>query len=584
MFRLQRRLLRSFSQFQQLSYFSGRGNTPLLYKTISQQLRETAARFPNQFAVFSEHESRRLTYAELLDRVERMAAGLLGLGLQSKARVGVYAPTMLDYYVMQLACSMSDLVLVNINPAYRLGELEYALNKVGCEAVFIVSQVRTTNYEEMMSKLAPKIGQVKIGDKLSDHVPSLRFVGKLDNKPAKGYLMVEDLLKLGSSEENRNKLKEIENGVQSEELTNIQFTSGTTGAPKASCLTHFNLLNNGNILANHVNYTEHDKILCSVPLYHCFGMVMCNLAALCKGVEVLYPHPTFDAQASLKVATEKGATALYGVPTMFIEEINQVEKNPGKFKLSTVRGGIMAGSICPRPLMEKAREILNCRELIIGYGMTETSPLSFLTAVCDPIEKQVSTVGRVLPNTECKLMDPSGKVVPIGKTGEICTRGYMVMQGYWGDEDATSKSIDKDGWMHTGDVGIFDENGYLSIAGRIKDMINRGGEKVFPKELEEFLLRHPKVFNAQVFSYPDERLGEEVFCWIKVKEGMTLTKEDVLAYCKGTIAHYKIPKFLKFVDDFPITVTGKPQKFKMTEAMVKEISENPKLLETYSLR
>jgi fatty-acyl-CoA synthase len=584
MFRVQRGLIRSFSQYQQLSYFSGRGSTALMYKTISQQLRETAAKFPNQFAVYSEHEGRRLTYAELLDRVEALAAGMRGLGLQDKARVGVYAPTMLDYYVIQLACSMSDLVLVNINPAYRLHELEYALNKVAVEAVFIVSNIRSTNYEEMMNKLAPKIGDVKMGEKLSDLVPSLRFVGKLDSKPAKGYLMVDDLVKLGASEENRKKLREIEAGVQSEELTNIQFTSGTTGAPKASCLTHFNLLNNGNILAHQVNYTEHDKILCSVPLYHCFGMVMCNLAALCRGVEVLYPHPTFDALASLKVASEKGATSLYGVPTMFIEEINQMEKNPGKFNLKTVRGGIMAGSICPRPLMEKARELLNCRELIIGYGMTETSPLSFTTAVTDPVEKQVSTVGKVLPNTECKLTDPQGKVVPLGQTGEICTRGYMVMQGYWNDQDATAKAIDKDGWMHTGDIGIFDENGYLSIAGRIKDMINRGGEKVFPKEIEEYLLRHPSVFNAQVFAYPDERLGEEVFCWIKIKEGSKLSKEDVLAYCKENIAHYKIPRYLKFVDDFPITVTGKPQKFKMTEAMVQEIKANPNSLGGYRLR
>jgi fatty-acyl-CoA synthase len=577
-------MTRSFSQPKQLSYFSGREPLPLLYKTISQQLRETAAKFPNQFAVYSEHESKRITYPELLDRVERMAGGLLGLGLQSKARVGVYAPTMLDYYVIQLACAMADLVLVNINPGYMIHELEYALNKVGCEAVFIVSQVRTTNYEDMIHKIAPKVGSVKLGEKLSDRVPTLRFLGKLDQKQSKGFLLVDDLLKSGNTEENRKKLREIEDHVQAEELTNIQFTSGTTGSPKATCLTHFNLLNNGHILANHCNYTEYDKILCSVPLYHCFGMVMCNLAALCKGVEVLYPHPVFDAAASLKVASEKGATSLYGVPTMFIEEISHFEKSPGKYNLSSVRGGIMAGSICPRPLMEKAREILNCRELTICYGMTETSPISFATSSKDTVDKQVSTVGRVLPNTECKLTDPQGKVVPLGEKGEICTRGYMVMQGYWNDQEATSKSIDKDGWMHTGDVGVFDENGYLTIAGRIKDMINRGGEKVFPKEIEEYLLRHPSVLNAQVFAYPDERLGEEVFCWIKVKEGKTLSKEEVLAYCKGHIAHFKIPKYLKFVTDFPITVTGKPQKFKMTDAMVNEIKTNPSVLESYRLR
>jgi fatty-acyl-CoA synthase len=397
-------------------------------------------------------------------------------------------------------------------------------------------------------------------------------------------MVSDELLKLGSKSDNLKAMREAEGRIQSEDLTNIQFTSGTTGSPKASCLSHFNILNNGNILAKHIKYTEKDKILCSVPLYHCFGMVMCNLAALCSGAEVLYPHMTFDAIAGLKVASERKATSLYGVPTMFIENISQVEKNPGKFDLSSVRGGVMAGSICPRPLMEKAREILNCKELIIGYGMTETSPLSFLTSSTDPVELQVSTVGKVLPNTECKLLDEQGRVVPLGQRGEICTRGYCVMKEYWGDHRATNASIDANGWMHTGDVGIFDKDGYLSIVGRVKDMINRGGEKVFPKEIEEYLLRHPKVLNVQVFAYPDERLGEEIFCWIKLKEGQSMEKKEVLDYCKEQIAHYKIPRYLKFVNDFPITVTGKPQKFKMTESMVEEVKANPKVIESYRLR
>lgn len=584
MFGFQRGLARRFSGSARLSYFAGGGNVKLEYKTIAKQLRDTAADKPDHFAVYSEHEGKRLTYGDLLERVERMAAGLLGLGLQRQARVGVYAPTMLDYYVIQLACSMADLVLVNINPGYRLYELEYALNKVECEALFIVSQVKSTNYIDMLQGLAPNIGTTANGNSLSQKVPSLKYVGKIDQHKTKGYLMVDDILRLGSSEENIRKLREIESETQPEDLTNIQFTSGTTGSPKASCLSHFNILNNGRMIANQVNFNENDKILCSVPLYHCFGMVICNMAAVCSGAEALYPSPTFEALTSLKVASERGATSLYGVPTMFIEMINSVERSPGKFNLSKIKSGVMAGSICPRPLMEKSRSVLNCKDLCIAYGMTETSPVSFMTSSADPLEKQVSTVGRVLANTECKLVDDQGRAVPLGQKGEICTRGYLVMQGYWKDPTATKKSIDKEGWMHTGDVGIFDEEGFLTIAGRIKDMINRGGENVFPKEIEEYLLRHPKVFNVQVFSFPDEKLGEEVFCWIKVKEGQTMTKEDVLSYCKGQIAHFKIPKYLKFVEDFPITVTGKPQKFKMTESMVEEIKLNPNILEQYRLR
>ena len=584
MHRILRGVCRRFGSGQQNSYFSGRNHSHLVYKTISQQLRETASKFPERLAVYSEHEKIHLTYLELVDRTEQMAAGLLSLGLEKQSRVGVYAPTALDYYVVQLACSMADLVLVNINPAYRLHELEYALNKVGCAALLVVTQVKSTNYENMLRELVPEIDSKGSGALKSKQVPTLKHVIKIDNKESRGFLTSADLLAEGKKDENLRKMREIEKNVYSEDLTNIQFTSGTTGSPKASCLSHFNILNNGRMLAAHCKYDHSDKILCSVPLYHCFGMVMCNLAALSVGGEILYPHPTFDAVTSLRVASEQKATRLYGVPTMFLEMITQVEKEPSRFDLSSVRGGVMAGSICPRPLMEKAMSVLHCRELIIGYGMTETSPITFMTAVSDPIEKQVSTVGRALPLTECKLVDAENKIVPLGEKGEICTRGYMVMQGYWADEKATRASIDARGWMHTGDVGVFDEKGYLTIAGRIKDMINRGGEKVFPKEIEEFLLRHPKILNAQVFAFPDERFGEEVFCWVKLKEGMTMDKQEVYAYCKEKIAHYKIPKFLKFVDDFPITVTGKPQKFKMTQSMVDEIRDTPSALETYKLR
>lgn len=567
-----------------ISYFSGEGSRPLVYKTISQQLRETTEQYKANWAVFSEHEGKRLRYAELLEEVEHMAAGLLALGLQRQARVGVFAPTMIDYYVIQLACSMADLILVNLNPAYRPYELEYSLNKVACEALFIVTTLKTSNYEKMVHDILPELATSTPGNINSKTIPSLKYVINMENKAGKGILNIRDVYNLGRAQSNLAAMRSVEKHVQAEDITNIQFTSGTTGSPKATCLTHFNILNNGAILSERCKYTSRDKILTSVPLYHCFGMVIANMAALSNGCELLYPHPVFDAAASLKVAHEKRATSLYGVPTMFIEFINRVEKDPSRYDLSSVRTGVMAGSICPKSLMEKSIKYLNCRELTICYGMTETSPVSFQTSPTDSFEKQVSTVGRLLPHTECKIVDTDGRVVPLGEKGEVCTRGYLVMKGYWNDEAATRASIDAEGWMHSGDVGIFDSEGFLSIVGRIKDMIARGGEKVFPKELEEYLLHHPKVFNVQVFGYPDERLGEEIFCWIKVKENQAMTKEEVLAYCKDKISHYKVPKYVKFVDEFPITVTGKPQKFRMTQAMIDELKANPQNVDLYKIR
>lgn len=584
--RLLQRLNRPFSSKPALSYFSSKSHSMLEYKTISKQLRNTTESFGNDFAVYSDHENLRLTYGELLERTERMAAGLLSLGLEPKSRIGVYAPTSLDYYVVQLACSMCDMVLVNINPSYLVQELEYALNKVGCSVVMIVSRTKHTDFEKLLRQLIPELDSrvSAVSPLVSSRVPSLKHLVKIDGEPTKGYLTSADLLAEGTKEENLRLMREVEKRVQAEELTNIQFTSGTTGRPKATCLSHFNILNNGIHLAEHAGYSNEEKILCAVPLYHCFGMVMCNLAALSVGAEVIYPHAVFDAKTSLRVASEKKATRIYGVPTMFIEMINQKEKVGKEMDLGSVRGGVMAGSICPRPLMEKAREVLNCKELVIGYGMTETSPITFMTSTDDPLEKQVSTVGRLFPLAECKLVDEQGRVVGLGKNGEICTKGYMVMQGYWADEEATRKSIDKDGWMHTGDVGYFDEDGYLSISGRIKDMIDRGGEKVFPKEIEELLLRHPKIHNVQVFAFPDQRLGEEIFCWVKPKEGESVEGEELVRYCKDKLAHFKVPKYMKIVDEFPITVTGKPQKFKMTAAMVDEINSNPSLLDRYKIR
>lgn len=570
-----------------ISYDCGIGNRPLLYKTISQQLRETAHKYPTSYAVYSEHEGIRLTYTEFLARAEQMAAGLLSLDykFEKNARVGVFAPNLVDYYVAQMACSMADLVLVNINPAYRALELKYALNKVECETLLMVSSLKSSNYDEMLKTIAPEIDKHSPGQLNCPELPYLKHIVKIDNKIVnKASISMLDLMAQGTSSA-ITKVRELEKKIKPEDITNIQFTSGTTGAPKASTLTHFNILNNGWLISERLRYTEKDKICCSVPLYHCFGMVISNMAALCAGSEVLFADESFNAEASLKVISEKKVTSVYGVPTMFIEYIKHIKANPGKYDMSNCRTGVMAGALCPKPLMEQSIQHMNLHELTICYGMTETSPVTFQTKHDDSFERKTGSVGKILAHTECKIVNTeTGVVTERGEPGEVLTRGYCVMKGYWGDEKATKSSIDVDGWMHTGDIGVMDEEGYLNIVGRSKDMINRGGENVFPKEIEEFLLGHQEIENVQGFPVEDARLGEEIFCWIKLVPGSKLTKEDIFKHCKANIAHYKVPKYVKFVDSFPITVTGKAQKFKMREIMEQEFKANPQAYELYKVR
>lgn len=557
-----------------------------MYKTIGQQLRDITEKYPDRYAVMSEHEGIRLTYSEFLERAEKMAAGLLTLDFKFKKnpRIGVFAPNLVDYYVAQMACSMADMVLVNINPSYRARELKYALNKVECEALLMVSNLKSSNYDRMLKKIAPEVKRCQPGKLKSRKMPYLRYVIKMDNKiNSKASFTIEELVSKGTPEAIK-KVHEVEKTILPEDITNIQFTSGTTGFPKASALTHHNILNNGWLLSERVRYTEKDKICCAVPLYHCFGMVLSNMAALCHGAEVMFPAETFDPKASLKLISDYGVTSVYGVPTMFIEYNKEIKENEGKYDTSTCRTGIMAGSLCPKPLMEETIDRMNLTEMTIGYGMTETSPLTFQTWYNDPFDLKTGSVGTILPHTECKLIDDDGHVTPRGVPGEVLTRGYCVMKGYWNDEQATKEAIDKDGWMHTGDIGVLDEAGYLNIIGRNKDMILRGGENISPKEIEEFLLIHEDIENVQVFPIEDERLGEEVFCWVKKTEDSELTKEDIYTLCKSQIAHYKVPKYVKFVEDFPITVTGKPQKFKMTEAMHEELEQNPNAYELYRVR
>lgn len=463
-------------------------------------------------------------------------------------------------------------------------ELKYALNKVECETLLMVSNLKSSDYDEMLKQIAPEVDTCQPGELNSEELPWLKHIVKMDNKIVNSSsFTMEDLL-AKANQETISKVNEVESKISPEDITNIQFTSGTTGAPKASALTHFNVLNNGWLLSERLKYTENDKICCAVPLYHCFGMVLSNMAALCNGSEVMFPDEAFNAEASMKVISEKKVTSVYGVPTMFIEYLKEIKANPGKYDTSTCRTGIMAGSICPKPLMEESIELMNLTDMTICYGMTETSPVTFQTWYDDPFDLKTGSVGTILPHTECKIINEQGEVTERGSPGEVLTRGYCVMKGYWGDEEATTSAIDKDGWMHTGDIGIMDEAGYLNLIGRNKDMINRGGENVFPKEIEEFLLTHDEIENVQVFPIEDERLGEEIFCWIKTTPGSKLDKGAIFSHCKANIAHFKVPKYVKFVEDFPITVTGKPQKFKMRETMHAELELNVDAYKLYRVR
>lgn len=570
----------------QLSYVSGTGDRPLIYKTISQQLRDTAEKFPDNYAVYSHHEGIRLTYSEFLERTEKMAAGLLSLKFKSKnARVGVFAPNMVDYYIAQMACSMADLILVNINPAYKKMELKYALKKVECEALLMISGLMGGDYDKMITKIEPELKHNKPGNIRSRKLPYLEYVIKMDNNlNHTGYMSMDELIERGSDEARLEKMREVEKDVKPEDATNIQFTSGTTGAPKASTLTHFGILNNGWLISERMKYTENDKICCSVPLYHCFGMVLSNLAALTNGCEVIFPDATFNPQASLQMISDFKISSVYGVPTMFIEYLKEIKNNPGKYDTSHCRTGIMAGSLCPKPLMEESIELMNLNEMTICYGMTETSPVSFQTWFDDPFDLKTGSVGTILNHTECKLVNEEGDIVKVGESGEVLTRGYLVMKGYWNDEQATKAAIDEDGWMHTGDIGVFDENGYLNIVGRSKDTIIRGGENVFPKEIEEYLLQLEEIENVQIFPVEDERLGEEIFAWVKKADDTELKAEEIYKVCKENLAYFKVPKYVKFVEDFPITVTGKPQKFRMRESMEEELDEDPNAFEQYRVR
>jgi fatty-acyl-CoA synthase len=552
----------------ELSLVRGASEPSLLEHTIGEALVRAARQWPKQEALVSVHQGIRWTYEEFAARVDQLAAGFLALGLKPGERVGVWAPNCAEWTLVQFATARVGLIQVNINPAYRLSEVEYTLKKVGVKALVCTEKFKSSEYVGMISELAPEIPSFKPGELRSARLPDLKYVIQIGGRPKTGWLGFNELFGLANGRLNAE-VQRVHETLDRNDAINIQFTSGTTGLPKGATLSHRNILNNAYFVGDAMGLVPGDRLLIPVPLYHCFGMVMGNLSCVVHGAAMIYASEGFDPLAVLKAVRSEQCTALHGVPTMFIAELEHPDF--GTIDVSTLRTGVMAGSPCPIEVMRKVIDRMHMREVGIGYGMTETSPVSFQTAKNDPLERRVSTVGRVQPHLEVKIVDENGEIVPRGQPGELCTRGYSVMIGYWQDKEKTDEAIDAEGWMHTGDLATIDGEGYCNIVGRIKDMVIRGGENVFPREIEEYLFRHPKVQDVAVIGVPDAKYGEEICAWVKVREGQACTQQEIIDFCKGQIAHFKIPRYVKFVDAFPMTVTGKIQKFEMRKAMIEEL-------------
>ncbi|PXX92370.1 AMP-binding protein [Marinobacter vulgaris] len=552
------------------SYTSGTSETPLLGMTIGEMLDRTAEKYPDTEALVALHQNIRWTYKEFQQKVNEAARAFMAIGVERGDRVGIWSPNRYEWTVTQFATAKVGAILVNINPAYGVHELEYALNLAGMRFLVTADSFKTSDYRKMIYELAPELHASQPGKLKSRRLEKLEGVINLDQRSHEGMWAWNDFVKL-SSEVTQQQLDERQSVLQFDDPINIQFTSGTTGNPKGATLTHHNILNNGYFVGESQRLTEKDRLVIPVPLYHCFGMVMGNLGCITHGSTMIYPGEGFEPKSVLQAVHQEKATALYGVPTMFIAELAEPEFE--SYDLSSLRTGIMAGSICPAEVMKKVNGKMNMKEVQIAYGMTETSPVSTQTSSLDPFEKQVTTVGRTQPHLETKIVDPAnGNILPRGETGELCTRGYSVMLRYWNNEEKTSEAIDEAGWMHTGDLATMDEDGYIQIVGRIKDMVIRGGENIYPKEIEEFLYTHPAIEEVQVTGIPDDKYGEELIAWVKLNpDAEPVTGDDLREFCKGKIAHFKIPKNYKFVDEFPMTVTGKIQKFKMREMSIEEM-------------
>ncbi len=539
------------------SYVHGGGHTPLKGTTVDRVLDRAAEKWPDKEALVVVDQGVRLTYRQLRDKARRLAAGLLSLGLEPGDRIGMLATNRAEWLITQFGTAYGGFILVNINPAYRAPELEYALHKVSCRGLITEAQFKSSDYIAMVQELRPRLPElsvvVRLGDEITDGTVNFdAVVGRADK---------QSLARVDA----------ITASLDFDDPINIQFTSGTTGAPKAATLTHHNIVNNASMSASILRFTEQDKLCIPVPMYHCFGMVLGTLLCSTSGATMVFPSAGFEAKAVLAAIESEGCTALHGVPTMFFAMLDDPEF--GRYEVSTLRTGIMAGAPCPVALMKEVMNDLHMPEITIGYGMTETGPLATQTLPDDPIELRVGTVGKALPNTEIKIVDEDGHIVSRGEPGELYTRGYCVMRGYWGDPENTAESIDTGGWMHTGDVATMDDDGYVRIVGRSKDMLIRGGENIFPREIEEFLYHHPKIDQVEVIGVPDEKFGEEIAACILLAEGETATADEIRDFCRGKLAHFKIPRYVKFVDEFPMTVTGKVQKFILREQLTQELEQ-----------
>jgi fatty-acyl-CoA synthase len=532
------------------SYARGSSSVPLLEETIGSNLDRTVERFGDREALVSCAQQRSYTYNEFAAAVDQLARGLIAAGLQQGDRAGIWSPNCAEWTLVQYATAKIGVILVNINPAYRTAELEYALRQSGCRLLIAAGAFKTSDYRAMVTEVRDRLPELEQavfldGDEWGELVASGSSVGEDELQARSARLTPEDPI-------------------------NIQYTSGTTGFPKGATLTHRNILNNGYLVGEGCCYTEADRVCIPVPFYHCFGMVMGNLACTSHGAAMVIPAPAFDPEATLEAVAGQRCTSLYGVPTMFIAQLGHPRFD--EFDLTSLRTGIMAGSPCPVEVMKRVIERMHMSDVGICYGMTETSPVSTQTAVDDPVEKRVGSVGRVQQHLEIKIIDPAtGETVPRGEGGEFCTRGYSVMQGYWNDPERTAEAVDADGWMHTGDLATMDDEGYVNIVGRSKDMVIRGGENVYPREVEEFLYGHPDIADVQVIGVPDDRFGEELMAWIVPRGDASLDSDAVRAFCEGKIARYKIPRYVKLVDEFPMTVTGKVQKFKLREQAIEEL-------------
>ena len=550
------------------SYYSGASDAQIIYETIGSYFDKIANLHSTNSALVVRHQGVNWTYGELQARVDQLAMGLIHLGLEPGDRVGIWGPNSSEWVLVQLATAKIGAIMVCINPAYRLYELEYALKKVECKVLITDVSFKTSDYLQMINILAPELESSHPGQLEAEKLPHLTHVIRMGSDTTPGMYNFDAVCAAGT-EDNRATMDAVQYRLQPDDAINIQFTSGTTGNPKGATLSHCNILNNGFLTGLAMQLGPEDKLCIPVPLYHCFGMVLSVLACVSHGATMVFPGPSFDPEETLKSVEAEACTALHGVPTMFITELDHPRFLD--FDLSTLRTGIMAGAPCPVEVMKRVLSEMHMEDILIAYGQTELSPINNMTLPNDTLERRTETVGRAMPWVEIKVVDEEGRVVPVGEKGEICTRGYSVMQGYWNDEERTAETIDSAGWLHSGDIATMDEAGYVRIVGRIKDMIIRGGENIYPREVEEFLYQHPAVSEVQVFGVPDEKMGEEVCAWIQLNEGFDLSDEDVKAYCRDQITHFKIPRHIRFVTEYPMTVTGKIQKFVMRDEMLEQL-------------